>query len=301
MKNTMLISWRASALLLVMWALLLLSATVFAWAGWIQNGIALRGEANRAIEARAMAHSGIAVALHPLVSLQTPLPAESFGPGMGYEVRLVSEGAKLNLNWLLRGEEPRKLAMLKQWLERRGLEFDQRGILIDCLLDYMDGDTLKRLNGSESAGADQPANRELRSVEELAQVRGTAPLTSQAGWEDSLTVYSQGPVDLRSADVEILQLLPGLSETRIRQFVQFRQGPDQRDGTPDDRSFENLTAIQQFLGLTTAQFNELSSLVTYKDPTFQITSLGFSRNVTRQVEVVVRKAGPQPEILSWNE
>lgn len=294
-------SQRASALLLVMWALLLLSATVFAWAAWIQNGIVLQGTESRAFEARAMAHSGLAIAMHPSVSLQTPLPDENLGQDMGYRVTMLSEGSKLNINWLLQGEEKRKLTILKQWLERRGLDFQQRETFVDCLLDYVDPDNVKRLNGSEEDGDYQPANRELQSVQEITRVRGAGPLVSQGGWDNDLTIFSQGPIDLSSAGVEVLRLLPGLSETRIQQFVKFRQGPDGRDNTEDDPVFPNLNAIQQFLGLTAAQFQELSSLVSYKDPTMHITSAGHSGNVSRQVEVVVRKAGANPQIMSWKE
>jgi type II secretory pathway component PulK len=292
---------RGSALLLVLWALLLLSAAVFAWAASIHDSLALQAEGNRAIEARAMAHSGMALALHPGVTFETPLPEETLASGMSYRVRMISEGGKLNINWLLRGEEPRKLTILKSWLERRGLDFQQREVLVDSLLDYVDGDDVKRLNGREKDGTYQPADRELQSVREIVRVPGAAPLTSQAGWENDLTIYSQGPIDLSSASIEILRLLPGLSETRVQQFVQYRQGEDGRDGTEDDIQFENFDAIRQFLGLTAAQFKELSSLVTYQDPTLQITSIGQSGKVSRHLEVVVRKAGAQPQILSWKE
>lgn len=69
---------RASALLLVMWALFLLSAAVLAFAGYIQQDLKLHGESNRDLDARAMAHSGIAFALHPQVSQTTPGLEESF-------------------------------------------------------------------------------------------------------------------------------------------------------------------------------------------------------------------------------
>ena len=66
------LSTRASALLLVMWALIVLSGAVFAWVAIVQGELLLHAEANRDVEARAMAHSGIALALHPLVSQKTP-------------------------------------------------------------------------------------------------------------------------------------------------------------------------------------------------------------------------------------
>lgn len=294
---------KGSALLLVLWALLLLSAAVFAWTISIQNGIAQHATDNRTFEALTMARSGIAIGLHPAVSRQTPIPDEEIVPGVGFKVRITGEGGKLNLNWLLRGEDPVKLAILKQWLERRGLDFAQRETFVDCLLDYVDADDVKRLNGAEDDGDYHPANRELQSVEELVRVKNTEPLTSQPGWQDDLTVYSQGPIDLGSASEEILSLLPGLGETRIHQFVQYRQGPDGVDGTVDDVIFPNLAAIQTFLGLNAAQFQTLEGLITYQDPTLRIVSEGHSGNLTRQIIVVARKGAgvSKPQIVSWKE
>ncbi len=290
-----------SALLLVLWALLLLSAAVFAWTACIQSDISRHAIDNLSFEAATMARSGIAISLNPAVTRQTPIPDEELAPGMGFSVRVTSEGGKLNINWLLRGEEPMKLTILKQWLERKGLDFAQREAFVDCLLDYVDADDVKRLNGAEDEGDYHPANRELRSVDELVRVKGSGPLISQPGWQDDLTVYSQGPIDLSGASAEILSLLPGLGETRIRQFVQYRQGSDGLDGTPDDKVFANLEEIQKFLGLSAAQFNSLNGLITYNDPTVRIISEGRSGNLTRQIIVVARKGNMKPQILSWKE
>ncbi len=295
------LSTRGSALLLVMWALIVLSGAVFAWVAIVQGELQLHADANRDVEARAMAHSGIALALHPLVSQKTPSLEEEVAPGLGYKVRIVSEGGRLNVNWLLRGEEPRKLAILKQWLEARGLDFQQRETFVDCLLDYVDGDSVKHLNGLEDEGDYHPANRELTSVEEIADVAGTGPLVTQAGWKDDLTIDSQGPIDLIAAPAAILRLLPGIGETRIAAFVKFRQGKDGLDGTLDDPEFKSLHDIQVFLGLGDAQFKEIGGLVMLKDPTMHIISEGRSGNAYRQVEVVARKAAGNPQILSWKE
>ena len=292
---------RASALLLVLWALVVLSAAVFAWVAIIQADLQIHVEANRDVEARAMAHSGLALALHPLVTTKTPLLEEDVTPELGYKVRILSEGARLNINWLLRGEEPRKLAIFKLWLEERGLEFQEREVLVDSLLDYVDGDNLKHLNGQEDEGEYHPPNRELTSVEELAEVANAGPLVAQAGWKDDLTIDSNGPFDLSAAPVEILRLLPGLSEPRIAAFVTYRQGKDGLDGSFDDPEFKSLKEIQSFLGLSDAQFKELGGLISIKDQTTRIISEGRAGNAYRQVEVVCRKGSASPQILSWKE
>ncbi|EDY17410.1 hypothetical protein CfE428DRAFT_5096 [Chthoniobacter flavus Ellin428] len=292
---------RASALIIVLWALLLLSAATITWVMWVQQGILAHAVDSRTVEARAMAHSGMTLAMHPQVTRMTPLPPEEIYPGVGYEVRIRGEGGKLNINWLLRGEEPMKLAIMKQYLQRRGLELHQIETFMDCLLDYIDADNVKRLNGAEDDGDYHPANRELLSVDELLRVRGTGPLTSQPGWRDELTVYSLGPIDLASADAQVLALIPGLSDARIQQFLQMRAGRDGKDGTEDDVIFPSIDAIAGALGLTASQFEVLRPLVSYQDPTMNIQSIGHSGDITRKVEAVVRKGGAKPQILSWKE
>lgn len=290
-----------SALIIVLWALLLLSAATISWALWVQQDIESHAMENRKVEAKAMSHSGVVLALHPQVTRMTPIPPEEVVPGVGYEVRIRGEGGKLNINWLLRGEEPAKLAMLKLWLQRRGLKMDESARFLDCLLDWVDADNVKRLNGAEDEGDYHPANHELQSIDEIVRVKGAEPLTSQPGWQDQLTLYSMGPIDLASADAEVLGLLPGLGEARIHQFVKLRAGADGIDGTADDMQFKNLEQIQTALGLTKDQFEKLRPLITYQDPTLSIQSIGHSGDATRKLEVVVRKGGAKPQILSWKE
>jgi type II secretory pathway component PulK len=292
---------RGSTLLLVLWALFVLSATVFAWAKWIQQDIQISGLANRELEARAMAHSGLAIALHPLVSQKTPLLEEQFEADLGFKVKMVGEGGKLNINWLLAGEEPRKLAILTQWLEQMELTYQERNIFIDCLLDYIDGDNVKRLNGVEDEDGYHPANRPFQSIEEIEEVANSKLLTSKPGWKDHLTIYSQGPIDLTSADEDILRLLPGLGEARIARFLTTRRGKDGIDGTIDDPVFKGVKEVFSYLGIGEAQGKELGGLVSVNDQVMRITSVGTSAKVVRQVEVVARKGGAAPAIIYWKE
>lgn len=294
-------SQQASALLLVFWALLIMTASALAWALWVQRDLRAQGEFNRGLEARSMANSGIAIALHPLISLKTPIPDIEVLPGMHYRVRILSEGGKLNVNWLLRGEDPKKLAILKLWLSQKGLDLHQQEVFMDCLLDWVDADNVKRLNGAEDDGDYHPANRELQSIDEIAKVRGSGPLVSQTNWKEDLTIFSKGPIDLGAAPARILKLIPGIGETRIDRFIQYRQGPDGIDGTPDDVQFENEAQLQSALGLTPDQYKQLSGLVMLNDPTMHIISEGFSGDAVRRIEIVARKGTNNAQILSWKE
>lgn len=291
----------ASALLLVLWAILMLTGAITVWMAWIHNDLELAADRTHEMEARAMALSGIAIGKHPLVSERTPGLQEELDGQRGFRVRIVGEGGKLNINWLLAGEDPRKLAILGLWLEMHGLDFKQRETLVDCLLDYVDADNLKRLNGAEEDENYIPANRPFQSLDEIELVKNVGPLLVSPGWKEELTIYSQGPIDLSAANESILRMLPGMSEARITRFLIIRRGRDGVDGTNDDYQFRNLAEIQSFLGFTAAQFREMSSLVVAKDQTQRIISEGRAGNVSRQLEVVVRKGGSNPAILLWQE
>ncbi|HEY2343965.1 MAG TPA: hypothetical protein VGH90_13070 [Chthoniobacteraceae bacterium] len=291
----------ASALLIVLWALLVLAASLLAWTQWVAQDITLDIDANRGLEARAMAHSGMAVALNPQVSKSTPLLEQAFPYDSGYQVKIVSEGGKLNVNWLMQGEDPQKVAFFKKWLGYKGLNLQEREILTDCLLDYIDPDSLRHPNGVEDQGDYHAANRPLLSVDEITKVWGAGPLTKIPGWKDNLTIDSQGPIDLVAAPDYILKLL-GFSDLAIKRFIQIRAGPDKIDGTADDYEFSDINEVLTTLGMNAQMAQQtIGPLVIANDKTLRITSVGHSGKVVRQLEVVVRKGGGNPQIRSWKE
>jgi len=140
----------------------------------------------------------------------------------------------------------------------------------------------------------------IEDLDEIELVANSAPLARSPGWKDDLTIFSQGPIDLSAANEDVLRLL-GLGDAYIQRFLQIRRGRDGADGTPDDFQFRNLREIQSYLGMSDAQFQRYNGLVTNKDETLRIISEGRSGNATRQVEVVVRKGGANPQILLWKE
>lgn len=288
--------------MVVFFALILLSAAVLAWAGWVRRDILSRGEMNRDIEALGMAHSGISVAMHPMVNKQTPMLEERLpGTNLGYSVRIISEGGKLNIKWWLLGEDPAKIAVIKMWLEQRGLDYQQRETFIDSLLDFIDADDIHRLNGVEETADYIAPNRPLETVDEIAMVPGAEPLVSTPGWKDQLTVESSGRIDLLAAPEEILRLIPGFGESRIQMLLALRPGKDGIEGTMDDPVFQNLNALGGQLGLGQQQMQALNAFIMINDPVHRIISTGFSGKVSRQVEVVAKKGGSTPQFLSWKE
>lgn len=298
---------RGSALILALWALLLLSAAVFAWVRYIDRNILIASEANAGLDAKALAHSGVWVALHPAVTPGTPLLQRLFANDRGYTVKLTGEGGRIDLNGFfadaINRPDEAKLAIFKRYLERRGLNFGQRQALVDCMLDWLDPDNAHRLNGAEAGENYRPPNRgRFLSVEEIAEIKGAAPLVSHAGWQDDFTVWTRSAqIDLQAASFAVLAVLPHVGDARAKRFLELRQGKDKTDGTEDDYVFKDVAAAISFLVGPGPAAQELAPHVTMANPTSHILSVGQSGKVYRQVEVVALRVSLQPQILSWKE
>lgn len=292
-----------STLLLALWALLLLSAVVFAWVQLVDKGIDRLREANRGMEARALAHSGMAVALHPGITSNSPHLHNNFGRGGTFNVTMKGEGARININYLLAGAEPNRMLFLKNYLAKRGLNIQECEVFVDCLLDWTSPPSNTRRRNTPPEGPDyQPPHRPLQSLDEIPQIKGCAPLVSTGGWRDELTLLSSGPLDLDSVSAEILGFVPGISEQRAQQFVKTRTERERQDVNKDGHAFKSLDEAISFLGLSKDQFLKLSGLLGFRDPVVRIQSVGESGKVIRQVEAIVRKVPEaNSQILLWTE
>src|SRR5437868_12136923 len=95
---------------------------------------------------------------------------------------------------------------------------------------------------------------------------------------------------------DVLLSLPGMTDTIVDQFLKVRRGPDGIDGTNDDAQFKSLEEVRSALGLNPEQFQQLASLVGFKDQVFRIVSVGKSGDAERTIQMVVRKVGNRPQL-----
>jgi type II secretory pathway component PulK len=305
-SNSKLVS--GAALMLSLWALFLLSAMVISWALDIDSRLVLSGNANRVLAAEAMAASGVDVALHPSIALSSPNLHRKMGERERYDVSVTGEGGRLNLNWLTAGEDPTRLGILRRYLELKGVEMNDRDTMIDSLLDWVSPNIgLHHLNAPPESDDYHPPHAPLTSVEELKKVFGWTEFTSKLNWDEDFTINSSGPIDLAWASRDVLRALR-IGDDVVDRFLQLRRGSDGIDGTADDFQFtKSVTTgsvppeVQTALGLTGEQFQQIASLVTFKDQVFRIMSMGKSGDVTRSLQVIVRKGGVIPQLISWKE
>jgi general secretion pathway protein K len=294
---------RGAAIMLALWALFLLSAMVISWALDIGARFTISGNANRLIEATAMASSGAEIALHPSTKPNSPLLRGGLAPGQSFEARITGEGGRLNLNWLVAPpENAARKELLRKYLETKGVDLNDRDHMIDCLQDWVDPDNLVRLNGAEDEAGYKAPNRVLLSLDEVKRVRGWEEFTSRRDWDSELTLKSTGPIDVNWASRDVLLALPGLTDPRVDQFLSLRKGPDGLEGTEDDVLFANFTEAALAFGIPEAQL-QVSGLVAFNDPIMRVESIGKSGVVTRTVRMVIRKSGNSIQLIpgTWKE
>jgi len=292
---------KGAALMLALWALFVLSAMVISWAGEINTQLVVSGGANRILEAEALACSGAEIALHPAIKPGSPNLSGKFRDRQTFVAKITGEGGRLNINWLVVGENAARLEILRHYLEVKGVDLNERDRMIDCLLDWVDADNLVRLNGAEASDDYRPANSLLTRVEELKRIKGWADFTERSDWEDEFTVNSTGPVDLVWASRNVLLALPGMNEQLVDAFIKYRSGPDGVEGTEDDPKMKTVQDARTAFGLTEEQFKAIAPLVSFKDQVLRIVSVGKSGDISRTVQMVFRRAGAVPQLITWKE
>jgi general secretion pathway protein K len=296
---------RGAAIMLALWALFLLSALVIAWALDINSRLTISGEATRILKAEAVACSGAEVALHPSTKPGSPNLNGQLDNGATYHARLSGEGGRIDLNWVASGP-PGPVELLRRYLENKGIDLNERDLMIDSLLDWVQpGGGLHRLNAPEESDDYHPAHALLTRVDELKKVAGWREFTSVPGWDDDFTVNTllnggQG-IDIQWASRDVLLALPGMTNEIVDRFLQLRRGPDRIDGTEDDVQFKSLEDFRLAVGLNQQQAQQMQGLLGFNIPVYRVVSVGNAGKAARTVQMVFRRVGLTPQLLAWKE
>jgi general secretion pathway protein K len=229
----------AAALLLVLWAIAVLSFAVL----WVADLVGIELESGAAdakrLTARQIAVSGVALATHPQVTREdVALLNQDLADGNKLRVRIRGEGARFNINRLLADEDR---ATLKNLFLLWGVNNDEADVLFDRLTDWVDNDAGRQLNGAERADyeaigiVDAPPNRPFRSVDEMGRVMGMEVLARRyPAWREGFTVFGDGLIDVNEAEADVLQAATGLTPEIVQDILRLRRGGDEIEPSEDD-------------------------------------------------------------------
>lgn len=308
MKTGTLRSNRGAALLLVLWAVAILSFAVLWVADLVNLELATRSADARGMAARQIALSGVALGLHPQVTREDiELLNREVRPGEVMRVRIRGEGARFNINLLLAQQDR---MVLKNLFVLWGLDSDAADILIDRLTDWVDDDIGRQLNGAEQAEyeaagiSDAPANKPFRSVDEMSRVLGMEELTAiRPDWREAFTIFGDGKIDVNEAGPEVLQAATGLTPEMAADIIRVRVGPDGEENTEDDLRFESTDQLNGWLTASAYPADQAAARLAVESAVKRIDSRGIVGDCERRISVVANsgEGGQGASYLLWEE
>jgi general secretion pathway protein K len=170
----------------------------------------------------------------------------SIGTGR-YVFRLFNESGKINLNTM----SNRSGLILNNLLVNLGVAKETADTIVDSILDWIDTDDLRRLNGAESdyyqslPNPYKAKNGRIDTLEELLLIKGMSPdilfdTKERKGLINFVTIYSSTrSVNINTAPREVLMALPGMAEDVVNRIVELRESAE----------FKSVQEIQSIPGI----------------------------------------------------
>ncbi|MCX8107257.1 MAG: type II secretion system protein GspK [Verrucomicrobiae bacterium] len=260
----------------------------------------------------------------PLINIR--LMDNQLGDGR-FSVRIVDLERRFNINAPI--SEVEKKAIINRALTIIGAEAGDAETIQDSILDWMDPDDRPRLSGTESdfyLGL-EPAyvakNGPIDDLAELLLIRGITPeiywgprvhghrfqllrpskriLSAPIGHSyplglvDFFTPLSNGRININTAPLHVLQLLPGVDENVAANIIRARAGPDGTEGTEDDTPFLNVAALNPAVvpGIIPEMVARYAAVCSVQSSTFEVTVDAQIGNSRRTFVAVVRRNNPR--------
>lgn len=224
---------------------------------------------------------------------------------------------------------------LHQALTLMGVDADSVSVVSDSIQDWVDSDDAPRIAGAEDdyyQGLNPPYNCKNAPIDNLPELLlikgiwnqpeifwggtasnhppsafqhklgvGTSP--GQApdypfGLKDLFTPFSNGRINLNTADANVLQLIPGIDANVAASIMQVRAGPDGADGTEDDTPFQSVAQLANANvdGNVAAQ---LSRYCTVRSATFKVTVTAKTGLFSRDYEAILFRNGRNVQVVSF--
>jgi general secretion pathway protein K len=303
-----------SALLLVLFTLLLISGLILSALSFLASGVEDYGALNHEFRARQLARSGLAYGLNPQVSNQdTPLLNQKFKPNGEFHVVISSESTKLNPNSLLQqGRDDILQTLFLQW----NVPLDAVNEVINGLKKWTNGNQEIQPVGTneQQAAPSQQAGvqtgqqqgiqliRPFMAVSEMAEVPGfNAVIEAKPDWANYFTVWSDGTIDVNLADPSMISLVTGVTLAQATQFVKHIWGPDGIPFTSDDQPYQDWNGVMLQLGMSSQQFQIVQNLLSLTSTVDRVESTGTIGNYSTTISVVAKRASIPVAYLLWQE
>ena len=299
---------QGSALLLVLFAIILLTGLITATVGFVKNDVDEYGALNKEFRARQLAESGMAFGIHPQVQSEDRSLLEQQTPDGGrFRVTISSESTKLNVNALLQAGRD---DLFENLFGRWGVAPKDAEAAVKGLRNYLSSPqrtqpALQTTNAVQAAPQNtnvSQLSQQFAAVEEMSLVPEFGPvIEKQPDWANFFTIWGDGKIDVNLADADTIELITGVSPATADEFVKYRWGPDGKPFTLDDRLYNSMDEVRAALGMSPEQFQLVEGLLSLTSAVDRIESRGIIAGYEKTIVVVATRNTLPVRYLSWQE
>jgi len=228
---------------------------------------------------------------------------------------------------------------LQQALTLMGVDADSISVIADSIQDWIDNDDMPRIAGGESdyyQGMNPPFNAKNAPIDDMSELLlmkgirehpeifwgGSAsnlppsaihhqlgfghapgqPANYPFGLNDLFTPYSNGRININTANANTLQLIPGVDANVAASILQMRAGPDGADGTEDDTPFQSVNQLVT-AGVNSSVVAQMSRYCSVRSATYKVTVTAKIGASTRDFNAILYRNGRNVQVVSfyWNK
>lgn len=218
--------------------------------------------------------------------------------------------------------------VLQQAMKIVGVDASEAGPISASILDWIDPDDVTHIGGVESDFYEhlnppyRAKNGPLDDISELLMINGitpemywgpaaqqqnapfrrptfkpgpnSAPSTYPVGLVDLFTVVSNPRLNINTAGINALMLIPGVDENLASAIVTARAGPDGVPGNGDDMPFRSLMDVGALVpGVDPGMLQLLARYCDTRSATFQVEVTANIGNLQRKYIALLRRNQPQ--------
>jgi General secretion pathway protein K. len=320
---------KASALLLVLFTILLVSSLVVSVITFLKSSVDEYSAFNHQFRARQLAQSGLAFGLNPQTdNIDRSLLNQRSADGGEFQVTITSESTRLNVNFLLQNDRDDVLQTLfrrwgvetnaalaavqglRNWATAGGTVPDQGSNQAQEMEQQQQQQQQEQQSGAgqNGGGTQNPQQPQLqlvrpfRSVEEMSLIPEFAPVAAaEPDWTKYFTVWSDGTINVNAADADVIALVTGVTPEQAKHFVQHRLGRDGIPYTADDTPYVTMDQVRTELGMTPQQFQLVQNLLSINSTVDRVVSKGIINGYTDTLTVIARRNSVPIAYMVWQE
>ena len=250
-RRSLLTSQDGVALIMVLWALTILSVIVFSFSLMARTEVHSTASFRAVVANRLLAEAGVERGVMEIAYRNTNRGQKVIIEGREiveidgrpytgkidkgqYTFRITDESGKIPLNALTESSG----ILLKNLITNMGYRPEDADTVLDSVLDWRDQDDLHRLHGAESdyymslPSPYKAKNSAFDTVEELLLVKGVTPAMlygdgQRKGIINFLTVYTETTsINVNAAPKEVLLAIPGMTQEAVDALLTQRTATD---------------------------------------------------------------------------